>query len=245
MTDDRTRWVDKVQKLLAKAESTTSEAEADALFAKASDLITRWRIEDGELAAAGRLDDELGSDVIVLGSYTPVADCVAIKAVLEPLGVRVAFKAYSPGSPARARLYGWQSDREKALLMWASITVQLAGAMRRAEPAGLDRSDTRTWRQSFKYAYAQRVGQWLRDAVVVSKDTVVAEHGGSKSTTALVLASRHREVDRFFSSSTGRARSTSFKTDLRGLVAGQKAADRADLGQTSRLAGRGRRELAR
>lgn len=226
---DRDRWVDKVRKLLAKAESTTSQAEADALFAKASDLITRWRIEDAELAASGRGPaNDFVQHVIPLGSYSPVADMLAIKYVVEALGIHTAFTPYSPGRPATAHLYGWQSDVDKALMLWSAVSLQLVSSMkaeeRRLKTARLSRGDLRTWRQSFKRGYSYRVRERLLESARLAKGEATPTGG------ALVLASRDDEARRLFEEQTGTSRRTSMKSNAHGLAVGRIAAERADLG---------------
>ena len=61
--------IDRVRALLAKAESTTYPAEADALLAKAQELITRHAIDAALLGPNAY--DEVGHEEIALhGSYS-------------------------------------------------------------------------------------------------------------------------------------------------------------------------------
>lgn len=233
--DRRAAYVEKVRKLLAKAEATTVQAEADAFYAKATELITTWRIEDAELAEAGG-KDELSKVSMTLGTYTPSVDCSVLAAVLKPLGVRVAFTPYGgSGHPPIAWLYGFESDVAKAQLLWASISVQLAGACRAAEPNGLDRGQLRTWRQSFKLGYGSRVAQRLREATATAT-TAAAAAPSAPAGTALVLVRRADEVDRFVAQETSRGRRSAVQVNSSARAAGDQAARRADLGQ-SRVSG--------
>ena len=54
-TDERTRWVDKVRNLLAKANSTDNEAEREAFQAKALALMARWEISERDVRDSGPL----------------------------------------------------------------------------------------------------------------------------------------------------------------------------------------------
>jgi hypothetical protein len=48
-TVNKSAYVEKVRKLLVKAEGASTSEEAEAFFAKAQSLITKWEIEEAEL----------------------------------------------------------------------------------------------------------------------------------------------------------------------------------------------------
>ena len=233
----RMEYVFKVQKLLAKAERAGTQEEADAFYAKATELIAKWRIDDLELKNNG---DEMTTVVMPLGTYSPVADVLALQSVMKAFEVRVAFSAYrGSGTKPEAHLFGWSSDIAKAQLMWSSISVQLAGACRREEPKGLDRNQQRVWRQSFKRGYGDTIGKRLKTAMT----TTVAEAVAKTPGVGLVLVSRQDQLEKFYGQHTGRSRSHSMHTDHRAMQSGREAGHRADLGQ-ARVSGRGK-ELTR
>src|SRR5688572_5573226 len=70
MTEDTI--IDKITKLLAKAESTTPE-EAEALTAKATELMMRWSIDEAVIEArrvgAGKVDQVVEKKIWVSGIY--------------------------------------------------------------------------------------------------------------------------------------------------------------------------------
>lgn len=229
----REEYVEKVRKLLAKAESTTVQAEADAFFAKAAELITQWRIEEAELAATGPRDETPTKTSVHLGTYTPKVDCLAMATIMEALGVKVAFQAYGgPGRPPAAWLYGFAGDVEKALLLWTSVSFQLAGACRVAEgnTTTRNRNDVRVFRQSFKLGYAQRVGKRLGEA----KTAAAAAYTGGQG--LVLLANRAAVVHAFMREEVSPGRRSAIKVDARAKNSGWTAGGAADLGG-SRLGG--------
>lgn len=237
MSDDREKWIEKVQKLLAKAESTTPE-EAVALLEKVGELMAKWRISDAELAARGGRKEAFKKDRITLGTYIPDADFRAIAMVVEPLGVRAAYGRYhGRGSKPFAVLYGWETDIERAQMFWTSIQTQMVLAMKQAEAAMnfTNRNVLRRWRASFKLGYAARVNRRMMDAKKKAEAKVAA------TGMELVLA-RDLEAARQFAEETTPMKSRGTQIDSRGLGAGDHAGKTADLGQ-DRLADHKSKEL--
>src|SRR5512134_846180 len=63
-------WADKISKLLRKAETTTPE-EAEALYAKAQELMAKYAIDEAMLRRAGELstDEILEEEFVITGIY--------------------------------------------------------------------------------------------------------------------------------------------------------------------------------
>lgn len=223
----------KVRALLAKAESTTFPEEAEALSAKAQELMTRYRIDAAVVGAGpgsggpgGRriwVDDPYaGAKVSLLGAVARANGCEAVE--LGGLGC--------------VHVVGFPADLEVVELLHTSLLVQVATAMLAAGPQvdARGRSRTRSFRQSFLLAYAWRVGGRLTEANAATEATVDAERGGG---LLPVLRDRDREVtdavaELFPNAGTRGRRSVS---NAAGWGAGVAAADRADLGVDQRLAG--------
>src|SRR5690606_34689307 len=89
-TFDRESYVEKVRKLLAKAEGAATEEEADAFFAKAQDLMTKWEIAEAEIAdarAAAGVNWKIESRRYPLSSFSPNQDSLAMQCVASAMGL--------------------------------------------------------------------------------------------------------------------------------------------------------------
>ncbi len=219
-----------VRALLAKAESTEFGPEAEALVAKAQELISRYALE--------RLLDADGTP-----NGQPTLGPVPRKIWLDRPYVRA--KASLVHSVAEANhcraatadrhdfviLVGQQPDLDCVELLVTSLLVQAGAAMMavgRAPGHSGRRARERSFRQSFLFAYANRIGERLKRA----GDAVVAEH-----VSVLPVMRDHdaRVADAFEAivpTSPGRA-VTSY--DYAGWQAGTTAADMARLDVGGRL----------
>ena len=226
----RDKYVEKVKKLLAKAESAGTEAEAEAFFAKVATLMAEWEIDDAELRGRGEAGTTDGVDEmkVTIGSYTPKADAIAMNSILRAMNLRGGFAAYRSGSPAFMRIIGRSSDLERFTMLWTSIQLQMVMQMKKQEPKGVSRGELRTWRQSFKMGYCASVGQKIKDA---------RDEFGS----ALVRVDT--EVDQLAAAAFGRAKRSSIKTNYAASAAGNRAGRDADINNRSRVAPRNQKAL--
>ncbi len=220
--NNRDKYISKVQKLLAKAEAASTEEEAEAFFAKVTELMTAWEIDDNELRERGiaGVADAIEDLRMPIGSYSPKADATAMNSIASALNIRGGFKAYSSGSPAYMRFIGRASDLERFQLMWTSLSLQMLKQMKKDEPKNVSRGDLRTFRQSFKMAFCQAAAAKIRD---IRKDYGAA------------LVRVDTELDDKAKSEFGVGRRTSIKTSGAGLNAGADAGRNADINQNSRV----------
>jgi hypothetical protein len=221
--------LEKVRGLLAKAESTEFPAEAEALTAKAQQLMARHRIEETMLehgASAGR--------------GRPTMLQVTVDAPHAEAKVRILFAVaeantctviWTPGL-RRASVFGFADDLVAvetlftSLLVQATVAVQRAGSRRDAS----GRNRTVSFRRSFLIAFAARIGERLRDAVdaEVAAATTATAAGAD---LVLLLDRRAAEVDAVAREAFPRTRRMSTSVgSLEGWHAGAACADRADLG---------------
>lgn len=224
--------LERVRALLAKAESTEFEAEAEAFTAKAHELMARHSIDHAMLAARAA-----NSDVPVtirLPIDNPYADAKVMlcQIVAEHCGARTVFQpAY-----AFSTVIGFAGDVAATELLFTSLLVQAQTALQGAS-RGSPESSRRGFRSSFLAAYAHRIGERLEaiNAHVVAE----AEHEAGYSLVP-VLASRdaavRAAVDAAFSNLTFK-RSRGAR-DPAGWSSGRLAADRANLNRAD-LAGPG------
>jgi hypothetical protein len=217
------RMLARVRALLAKAEATGFPEEAEALSAKAQELMARHSIDEALLAdrdaAHATAADAPGACRIGVEPPYEQAKAVLLDAVAAANHCRAVWNE----PLCFSTVVGFEADLEVVELLYASLLVQAESAMTKAEAtqrAG-GRKRTRTFRQSFLAAYAHRVGVRLREAAAapVSEDLLP------------VLASREVAVtdrlDRMFpETTTSRLRGVS---DEAGWTEGAQAADRAQV----------------
>ncbi|WP_437017695.1 DUF2786 domain-containing protein [Streptomyces sp. enrichment culture] len=213
------RMLTRIRALLAKAEATGFPEEAEALSAKAQELMARHSVDEALLAARAPSPDAPGACRIGVEPPYEQAKAVLLDAVAganhcravwnEPLGF--------------STVVGFATDLETVELLYTSLLVQATTAMTRAEAAQRagGRKRTKTFRQSFLAAYAHRVGTRLAAAAEaqVTDDLLP------------VLASREVAVtgrlDRMFpETTTTRLRGV---RDAAGWTEGAQAADRAQV----------------
>lgn len=230
--------LERVRKLLAKAERTEHPHEADAFSAKAAELIAAHRITPEALAAA-RSTGRLALMEIPLGRGAYVrARLGLLMAVAEGHDADVVFRNGPNGMTAIVA--GFADDLDVVRLLFDSLHTQAAGRM----AAGTRRTAaaTQRWRRAFLFGYAQRVGELLRAAHAEAESAAVAPFDADGVTAehlAVELRERRARVNEFTASSFGRvsAASRPAPAAATGWADGRTAAERADLGR-ARLDGR-------
>jgi hypothetical protein len=225
-----TAVLERVRALLAKAESTEFEAEAEAFTAKAQELITRHSIDAALVATA----DGDGSRPPVTGRTVHVEDPYAkekwflLSTVAEANGCRTI---YSPGYRI-VTCFGLPDDLEAVELLYTSLLLQSTTAMLSADAPRLigrrSSSAKAAFRRSFLLAFAQRVGVRLDEARHTAEAQASAEHGRD---VLPVLASRDEAVAAAVDEAFPRTRRSRFTVgDAAGAAAGDAAGARATLG---------------
>ncbi|MDQ0762875.1 DUF2786 domain-containing protein [Streptomyces canus] len=226
------RMLGRIRALLAKAEATGYPEEAEALTAKAQELMARHSVDEALLDAHAPTKDAPGACRIGVEPPYEQAKAVLLDAVATANHCRAVWNEPF----AFSTVVGFEGDLAAVELLYTSLLVQAQSAMAKAEAAQRagGRGRTKTFRQSFLAAYAHRVGDRLRTAAEapVTDDLLP------------VLASREVAVtdrmDRLFpQTTTTRLRGVS---DEAGWTEGARAADRAQVGHRPRLSPRpGRR----
>ncbi len=227
--------IERVRKLLDKAERTDSAHEAEAFAAKAADLVARHRISPEQLERRGGDGDDLAIRELLVGRGAYVRGRLALLGqIAEAQDVRMVFQATPAGSVAF--LAGRSVDMDLVEVMYASLHSQVAGQM-----AGMRRSTgaaTQRERRAFLFGFANRIGDLLAESAATAKAESKRRADGGASTT-LAVRERRERVDGFADESWGKVRSAGRPAKLSpdGYFQGVDAADRADVGRT-RLGGR-------
>ncbi|MFE9677334.1 DUF2786 domain-containing protein [Streptomyces sp. NPDC006259] len=213
------RMLTRIRALLAKAEATGFPEEAEALTAKAQELMARHSVDEALLDAAAPAPDAPGARRIGVEPPYEQAKAVLLDAVAGANHCRAVWNEPFCFST----VVGFEADLEVVELLYTSLLVQARTAMTKAEAAQRagGRRRTKTFRQSFLAAYAHRVGTRLATA---AETPITAD-------LLPVLASREVAVsaatDRLFPrTTTTRLRGV---TDEAGWTEGAEAADRAQV----------------
>ncbi len=186
-SDADRRVLDKVRALLVKAESTTFEAESEALTAKAHELMTRYAI-DKVMIDLGERDVTERPITRRIAIDDPYVDAKSL--LLHVVAEAGRCRAIGHDGLGMSSVVGFAADVAAAEMLFTSLLVQaqasLTSAAKRAVAGSRPRS--RSFRSAFLLAYADRIGQRL-DAI---NDSLIAEseveHG-----RALVPALRDHE----------------------------------------------------
>ncbi|MBQ0827332.1 DUF2786 domain-containing protein [Streptomyces tagetis] len=217
------RALARIRALLAKAEATGYPREAEALSAKAQELMARHSVDEALLSAGAPAPHAPGACRIGVEPPYEQAKAVLLDAVADANHCRAVWNEPLGFST----VVGFEADLEAVELLYTSLLVQAESAMTKAEAAQRagGRRRTKSFRQSFLAAYAHRAGTHLR--AVAERTTAGA---GTEHADALpVLASREAAVtdrlERMFpETTTTRLRGAA---DLAGWTEGTRAADDA------------------
>ncbi|MFJ4470182.1 DUF2786 domain-containing protein [Streptomyces sp. NPDC089424] len=240
------RMLTRIRALLAKAEATGFPEEAEALSAKAQELMARHSIDAALLA--GRTPHGTGPTAWRIGVDQPYEQAKAV--LLDAVATANHCRAVWNEPLGFSTVVGFAPDLEVVELLHTSLLVQATTAMTKAEAAQRagGRRRTKTFRQSFLAAYAHRIGVRLasaaeetaRHAAEEAQGEAAGRDGGEGAAAGgllPVLASREAAVTEhaeqmFPETTTTRLRAV---TDAAGWTEGARAADRAEVRSRRRL----------
>jgi hypothetical protein len=227
--------LDRVRKLLAKAEAEgCSPAEAEALTAKATELMARYGIDRALLGALHPETDKPADRVFTL--VNPWGDVK--RHLLAGLAMALRCQCVQTRSEQGARLhvFGYTSDLERADILFTSLLVQMVRALA-SQPVPGAGGEARAWRRSWMLGFCTAVVTRVRAA----EDAAVAAASGSGSSpgsaangqsAALVLADRSLVVRRQVAAAYPRLRKTRVTYSGSGYGDGYREGQKADIGST-------------
>lgn len=227
------RALAKVRAILAKAEDpAASPEEAQAYFAKAAELMSKYGIERAMIAESLPETDKPTERVLVeSGSY--LLDRVnLLMSIVKALGGQsVRWRAYDPQTRKyvqRVKMYGYESMLDRAEMLYTSLLLQAFNGMKKGRPLPGESTTAyrKSWLSGFRYAVTQRLGVAERAAV----EEADRQLGGKAE---LVLAKREDTIRAMFTAAHPKIR-TAPKRRLTGSGwrDGDSAGQRADLGAT-------------
>ncbi len=236
----------RVRRMLAQAEGTPYEAEAEAFTAAAQSLMARYRIDRAMLEESDPDRPGRGPAAVRLSVDRPYEQPKAM--LLSVVASANRCRALWNQGLGFVTVVGHQADRDAVEMLFTSLLVQGTSAMRREGDRRPQRARSRGFRSSFLSGFATRVGQRLEEASAAAETaadraraTVPPGPGAlDPDPLALVLRRRDEAVEALLQRLFPVTRSTRARTvsDPAGFHQGQVAADRADLGVGGRLDGR-------
>src|ERR1700759_2129882 len=231
--------LDRVRKLLAKAEAEgVTPAEAEALTAKAAELMARYGIDRARLAAARPGSDRPDDRMIAVPR--PWADVRAHLLSGLAMAMRCQCVLLTVETGKRLHVFGYRSDLERAELLYTSLLVQMAHGLAAAQVPPAARSP-RAWRRSWLLGYSSAGTARVRAAE--ERAASVADHetaAGGGTSAALVLADRSLVVRRHAQAAYPRTRRTRITYTGNGYRSGYAEGERADIGGPRVRPGSGR-----
>jgi hypothetical protein len=182
--------LERVRGLLAKAESTEYDAEADALTAKAQELMVRHSIDHALLTATGPTLDEPGG--IRIGVDNPYETEKAM--LLDRVARANRCQAVRSSNLGFVTVLGFPADLRAVEVLYTSLLVQVTRAVLRegSRPTAGGGNRTVAFRRSFQQAFAVRIGERLAGVT----ETSVREGTTENQRLLPVLVGREQAVKR-------------------------------------------------
>jgi len=235
--------LDRVRKLLVKAEADgVTQAEAQALTAKAAELMAKYGIDRALLAAARPETDRPADRVIEIGNPWARVQAHLLCGLASALRCQcVILPQAGPGS--RIHMFGFASDIERTDVLYTSLLLQMWQGLSAVEPPAWSRGP-RAWRRSWLLGFATAVVARVRAAEQAAAARAADAPAGNGATAALVLADRTEIIERTLRRAYPVTRSSRVTYSGSGYGTGYTQGQRADIG-ASRLGRPSARALTR
>jgi hypothetical protein len=233
----------RVRKLLVKAEADgVTQAEAQALTAKAAELMAKYGIDRALLAAVRPETDRPDDRIIDVANPWARVQAHLLCGLAAALRCQcVILPRTGPGS--RIHVFGFASDIERTDVLYTSLLLQMWQGLSATEPPAWSRSP-RAWRRSWLLGFATAVVARVRAAEQRAAQRAADAPAGSGPSAALVLADRTEIIERTLRQAYPVTRTSRVTYSGAGYGTGYAQGQRADIG-TSRLGKPSGRALTR
>lgn len=253
MSPEREKWIDRVNAILAQAQSTNNAEERDTFTANAERLIIKHAIEEAELQArqVKPRDEVVQRRLHFTGIFARSHRDLMFR-LSEALGFQTVFHHTPYGEKGLFGSWvGHESELDAAEMLLASLQLQIARWMPEAvrleeEERGwsMDKREKYVYRRSFVENFAYVVGKRIK----ASRKVIIDEVAASDNSLLPVLADRRTEVDKAVQQFFGKLRSTkaaSKEGSRAGAMAGREAGERADINSSARVGSGSRGAIGR
>jgi len=229
----------RVRKLLAKAEAVgVTPAEAQALTAKAAELMAKYGIDRALLAAERPETDHPADRVLDIDNPWARVQAHMLCGVASAMRCQcVVLPRVEAG--ARIHVFGFASDIERADVLYTSLLVQMWQGLVAAQVPSWSRSP-RAWRRSWLLGFATAVVSRVREAEHNAACAATSSAAASGSKATLVLADRRQVIRRNIEQAYPLTRKTRLTYSGNGYGAGYAEGQKADIGSTRLRAGAAR-----
>jgi hypothetical protein len=243
---DQDSMLAKIRALLAKAEAEgCTPPEAELLTAKAAELMAKYGIDRARLGALHPETDKLSSKIIDCPNPWGQVHAHLLCGVAAALRCQVVLLGTRAGG--RVHVFGYESDLERTELLYTSLMLQMASALRvtgapgGARPPFLEGGRLKAWNRSWLLGFSSAVTYRLKAAEQRATQHAEQEDAASSGpSTALVLADRSVAVKAQVQQEYTNLRPSRITYSGRGYRDGHAAGQRADIGGTRVGAGSGR-----
>ena len=246
MNTKKEKILDRVRKLIAQAENTDFEHEAESFLAHAERLMTKFDIEEALLTQAGKqLSDVISKRQFYVdaGSYqAPQMRLIAGVARAHDLNdmVQLAPVLIEGKKKIPVEVWGYETDLEYIDMLITSLFLQAAEAIHKPDVVEEMNAECYypahkiAWKNAFMLGFAGRVSSRLSEAADEAKQEVVQEQEVTSQSVELALMDKSKLVTEAFKSRYGRltrgGTSSAGSGGGSGRSHGSKAGDRARLG---------------
>lgn len=235
-TEAPDKLLDRVRKLLAKAEDESCTVpEAQALTAKAAELMAKYGIDRAMLAAVRPETDQPSSQMIDIDNPWG-----RVKAhLLCGLGsaMRCQCIMLTTRTGIKIHVFGYASDIERADLLYTSVLIQMWHGLAVAPVPEWSRSP-RAWRRSWLLGFCSAVIGRVRLAEEAAAERHDRDRPAGGTGAALVLADRSLVIRRNVQAEYPVTRTARLTYSGSGYGAGYAKGQQADIGQRRMGGGR-------
>jgi len=238
-TEASSRLLDRVRKLLAKAEDeSVTPPEAHALTAKAAELMAKYGIDRALLAADRPETDRPANRMLDIDNPWARVKAQLLCGLGSALRCQcILLSTARPGT--RIHVFGYASDLERTDVLYTSVLIQMAHGLAGAQVPAWCRSP-RAWRRSWLLGFATAVISRVRAAEHTAMCQATGPAADASSRTALVLADRAQVIRDEAERAYPLTRTTRVTYSGSGYRDGYAEGQRADLGTGRVTRGSGR-----
>lgn len=228
MTDSNNKWLETVEKLMRKAEDpATTQEERDSLTDKITYLMTKYGIEQDMLKAEA--NEPINAERRNFKIANPYADkkVLLLSTVAQAFGC-VCINALK--TQGNAAVFGTMADIEHVYMLYASLIIQMNGAMASAEKP--QHVHGKAFNNSFVSGYIITVRERVMEAANRAKQDIRREHSSGNG-MELVLLNKAQVVKNLVHNDFPFLRSSNTRFSASsgaGYAAGQSAGRMADIG---------------
>jgi Protein of unknown function (DUF2786) len=228
-TEASDRLLDRVRKLLAKAEGEgVTPEEAQALTAKAAELMAKYGIDRALLAARRPETDRPDSRMVDI--YNPWGRVRAhlLCGLASALRCQPILVTSAEGT-LHVHIFGYASDLERADMLYTSVLIQMWHGLV-AAPVPARAQSSRAWRRSWLLGFAAAVIARVQAAEQRAAQTATAAADSPQTSAEIVLADRSLVIRRHVAAAYPHTRTARLTYSGSGYGDGYEQGKRADIG---------------